>query len=324
MLTLNLTTKGTEQELLKKYLEENASEELAQKINNGVQVMKDGKALINKKTLEGFMKYAYEEARKQAEKGARCACLEDKVVFGWVIHYFEEDFIEESLYYEDGTPYKAVTHPPKTTTVTQSKEQATKPIEESSQMTLFDFSALESDAANENADVSEDKTEKEPFEVLEGSFPTEEKEEKVEEVAKAKPETLYDKYKAYQEKFPIAIIAMRVGDFYEIFGDAAVKVSEHLEMTLTSRDFGLAERVKMVGFPFHKLDIYREKIRDFSSIAIIENPDDMKFYLRHTKGTPDMMVDVATGEIIEESSPAKDDLIAILFGILKDDLEDKR
>ena len=46
MITLNLTAKGTEQELIKKYLEENASEMLAEKINNGVKVKKDGKTLI--------------------------------------------------------------------------------------------------------------------------------------------------------------------------------------------------------------------------------------------------------------------------------------
>ena len=38
MITLNLTAKGTEQELIKKYLEENASETLADKINNGVRI----------------------------------------------------------------------------------------------------------------------------------------------------------------------------------------------------------------------------------------------------------------------------------------------
>ena len=71
MITLNLTAKGTEQELIKKYLEENASETLADKINNGVRIEKDGKTLINKKSLDGFMKYATDEAKKLAEKVLR-------------------------------------------------------------------------------------------------------------------------------------------------------------------------------------------------------------------------------------------------------------
>ena len=106
MCNLNLETKNKQQELLKKYLEENASDILAEKINNGVKIQKDGKTLINKKTLDTFMNFALEEARKQAEKGAIGAMVEDSVVFGWLIHYFEEESIEGILYNEDGTEYK--------------------------------------------------------------------------------------------------------------------------------------------------------------------------------------------------------------------------
>lgn len=105
-MKLNLEAKTKAQQLVKEYLENNASYALAEKINSGVKVVKDGKTLINKKTLDGFMKYATEEARKLAEKGANSACVEDEVVFGWAIHYFEEDSIEGTLYSEDGTEYK--------------------------------------------------------------------------------------------------------------------------------------------------------------------------------------------------------------------------
>ena len=105
MKEIKLSATNTAQERIKAYLEQNASEELADKINNGIQIMKDGKTLIGKKTLDGFMSYATEEARKIAEKGARCACIDDATVFGWAIHYFEEDSIEEKLYNEDGTEY---------------------------------------------------------------------------------------------------------------------------------------------------------------------------------------------------------------------------
>ena len=63
MTELNLKTNDSSEEKVLNYLIENASEILADKINNGVQIEKDGKTLINKKTLEGFMKYACEEAR---------------------------------------------------------------------------------------------------------------------------------------------------------------------------------------------------------------------------------------------------------------------
>lgn len=71
----NLETKNKQDEILLKYLEDNASEILANKINNGVTIEKDGKTLISKKDLKGFMSYATDEARKLAEKGARSAMV---------------------------------------------------------------------------------------------------------------------------------------------------------------------------------------------------------------------------------------------------------
>ncbi len=109
MKELNITATTSEEQRIKAYLEENASDILRDKIENGVPYEKDGLTLINRKTLSGFMEYACEEARKQAEKGARSACIEDQVVFGWAIHYFEEDSIVGTLYNADGTPYKQET-----------------------------------------------------------------------------------------------------------------------------------------------------------------------------------------------------------------------
>lgn len=112
MEVLNLKAETPEQERVKEYLEQNVSDVLAEKINNGVRIEKDGKTLINKKDLDGFMNYAYEEARKLA-KGASCACVSSDVVFGWAVHYFEEDSIEGTLYNEDGTVYSKPAPAPK-------------------------------------------------------------------------------------------------------------------------------------------------------------------------------------------------------------------
>ena len=322
MIKLELTAKGVEQELIKKHLEENASEILAEKINNGVKIVKDGKTLINKKTLEGFMRFATEEAKKLAEKNARSACVHSDVVFGWAIHYFEEDSIEEMLLNENGTPYSKPV-PQKKTTSVPPKTVTAPPKPHSSQMSLFDFGELEEKKEAE-PEVECSVEDDEPFEVVDSTFPSEDKDDE-EEIVEPKKQTLYDKYLALEDKYPTALIAMRVGDFYEIFGEAAVNAAEKLELTLTSRDFGLKERVPMVGFPFHRIDVYREKIRDFVSVAIAENEDDVRIYFRHNNEMPDMMVDTTTGEAIEEKrSPVVDDLIGILFGILKTDLEDKR
>ena len=136
-MRLNLETKNKEQEVLKEYLENNVSYTLADKINNGVKIQKDDKTLLNKKDLDGFIQYATEEARKQVEKNARCACVKDEVVFGWAIHYFEEDSIEGNLYNEDGTEYKPNTNlQPKTFIQRQDVEpKQVKP----KQASLFDF-----------------------------------------------------------------------------------------------------------------------------------------------------------------------------------------
>lgn len=136
-MKLNLETKTKEQELIKQYLEENTGEILANKINNGVKIVKDNKTLINKKDLNGFMNYANQEARKLAEKGSNCACIEDKVVYGWAIHYFEEDSIEGKLYNEDGAEYKVEIK--KATSKIESKPEPKKP--EKQQTTLFDLMA---------------------------------------------------------------------------------------------------------------------------------------------------------------------------------------
>lgn len=148
MKELNLTANTPSQQRVKEYLEHNVSDTLAEKINSGVKIEKEGMTLINKKDLDGFMSYATEEARKQAEKGARYACIEDSVVFGWAVHYFEEDSIEGTLYNEDGTEYKKPkpkpapkkakkleTPKPTPTKTTPTKPEPTKP----QQLTLFDL-----------------------------------------------------------------------------------------------------------------------------------------------------------------------------------------
>lgn len=154
-MKLNLEPKTKEQELIKQYLEENVSEILAEKINNGVKIVKDNKALINKKDLDGFMNYANSEARKLAEKGSNCACIEDKVVYGWAIHYFEEDSIEGKLYNEDGTEYKVESK--KTTPKIESKPEPKKP--EKRQATLFDLMNFDTSQKQEKNEENEPTTE---------------------------------------------------------------------------------------------------------------------------------------------------------------------
>lgn len=149
MRELQLEAKTPEEERVKAYLNENASETLRGKIENGTVYEKDGHTMTNRKTLSDFMEYACAEARKQAEKGAHSACIEDRVVFGWAIHYFEEDSIVGTLYHTDGTPYKpqASKYTPKqsNTVTTQGKpsEKISVPTMDKNQVpgqsSFFDF-----------------------------------------------------------------------------------------------------------------------------------------------------------------------------------------
>ncbi len=149
-MKLNLQATTKEEQKVKAYLEQNASEVLAEKIDNGVRVQKDGKTLLNKKTLAGFLKFACDEAKKQAEKGASSACIDDDTVYGWSVHYFEEDSIEGTLYNEDGTEYKAPM--PKVTAKAPAVKTQPKP-QPKPQMSMFDLlDAKPEDPAAEESD----------------------------------------------------------------------------------------------------------------------------------------------------------------------------
>lgn len=160
-MKLNLEAKTKAQQLVKEYLENNVSPPLAEKINGGTKVIKDGKTLINKKTLDGFMKYATEEARKLTEKGANSACVEDEVVFGWAIHYFEEDEIEGTLYSEDGTEYKKQSSV--TAKVSKVNNAPAKPVQ-IPQLSMFDM-LTNGDNSGISATQSQDKDIKEELKV---------------------------------------------------------------------------------------------------------------------------------------------------------------
>ena len=270
-MRLNLETKSKEQELVKAYLEKNASETLTEKINNGTPFEKDGKTFINKKTLDGFMKYASSEARKLASKGANSACVEDKVVYGWAIHYFEEDSIEGTLFNADGTEYKPA---PKPTPAQVRKVEAKKP--EQRQATLFDLmepEASEPEVKNENDDDEDEQPSQEEIDEILAETEEEEK-------ADAEPEKpvspIWQKYQKLQKEHPKRILLYRLGDFYEVFGDNAVTLSDELGLTLTGRDVGLESRIPMIGFPYHAANNYLPKITQKHKIAVAETPDDVK------------------------------------------------
>ncbi|ARB37096.1 DNA mismatch repair protein MutS [Bacillus subtilis] len=74
-----------------------------------------------------------------------------------------------------------------------------------------------------------------------------------------------------------AFLFFRLGDFYEMFFEDAKKASQELEITLTSRDGGAAEKIPMCGVPYHSASAYIEQlIKKGYKVAICEQTEDPK------------------------------------------------
>ena len=94
---------------------------------------------------------------------------------------------------------------------------------------------------------------------------------------------VYRQYLEAQKANPQAVVLQRVGDFYEVMGENARTVADELDLTLTSRDVGLPERVPMCGFPYYASDAYIEKILDRHGVLLVEDGQEPKYILSHAE-----------------------------------------
>ena len=118
-------------------------------------------------------------------------------------------------------------------------------------------------------------------------------------VEENKGNDMYQKYMSYQAEHKTAIVAYRLGDFYEVFGDNAVTLGNELSLTITSRDVGLKDRIPMVGFPYHAAENYFAKIVRKHDLYIIEN-DGEKQFIERIETVVNRHIDEDTGEILTE------------------------
>ncbi|MEH7890202.1 DNA mismatch repair protein MutS [Elizabethkingia meningoseptica] len=97
-------------------------------------------------------------------------------------------------------------------------------------------------------------------------------------MAKEKKETpLMGQYNSIKAKYPDALLLFRVGDFYETFGQDAIKTSQILGIVLTKRANGSASHIELAGFPHHSLDSYLPKlVRAGMRVAICDQLEDPK------------------------------------------------
>ena len=78
-----------------------------------------------------------------------------------------------------------------------------------------------------------------------------------------------------KEKYKDCIVFYRLGDFYEMFFEDAVKASKLLDLTLTGRDCGMEERAPMCGVPYHAVEVYLNKlVACGEKVAICEQLED--------------------------------------------------
>ena len=88
---------------------------------------------------------------------------------------------------------------------------------------------------------------------------------------------LMKQYNAIKVKHPDAILLFRVGDFYETFGEDAIKTSKILDIILTKRGAGSQSETELAGFPHHSLNNYLPKlIKAGNRVAICDQLEDPK------------------------------------------------
>lgn len=117
---------------------------------------------------------------------------------------------------------------------------------------------------------------------------------------KAQYSPMMQKYLETKEKYQDCILFYRLGDFYEMFFDDAITVSRELEITLTGKDCGQAERAPMAGVPHHAAEVYASRLIEKGyKVAICEQLSDPKT----TKGIVERgVVRVLTPGTIVESN----------------------
>jgi len=133
----------------------------------------------------------------------------------------------------------------------------------------------------------------------------------------AKKETpLMKQYNTIKAKYPDALLLFRVGDFYETFGEDAIKASKILDIILTKRGAGSETETELAGFPHHSLNTYLPKlVKAGCRVAICDQLEDPKLTKTIVKrGVTELVTPgVALNDDIL-SSKSNNFLAAVCFG----------
>lgn len=99
----------------------------------------------------------------------------------------------------------------------------------------------------------------------------------IDEIDESKLSPMMKLYVETRRKYPDCVLLYRLGDFYEMFFDDAVTISQELELTLTGKECGLDERAPMCGVPYHAVESYLNRmVQRGHKVAICEQMEDPK------------------------------------------------
>ena len=138
-------------------------------------------------------------------------------------------------------------------------------------------------------------------------------------VSKVKePSSMMKHYLQMKEKYKDCILFYRLGDFYELFYDDAIEISNVLDLTLTGKNCGLDERAPMCGVPYHAAESYIAKLVSLGyKVAICEQLTEPKKGVKIVER--DVVRVVTAGTVVDDSmlEERKNNYIMSMF--LQDD-----
>ena len=120
-------------------------------------------------------------------------------------------------------------------------------------------------------------------------------------------------YNAIKEKYPDALLLFRVGDFYETFGQDAIKTAKILGIILTKRGAGSSSETELAGFPHHSLNTYLPKlVKSGLRVAICDQLEDPKLTKTIVKRGVTELITPGLAIIDEVLSPKTNNFLAAI------------
>ena len=120
-------------------------------------------------------------------------------------------------------------------------------------------------------------------------------------------------YNAIKVKYPDALLLFRVGDFYETFGQDAIKTAKILGIILTKRGAGSSSETELAGFPHHSLNTYLPKlVKAGLRVAICDQLEDPKLTKNIVKRGVTELITPGLAIIDEVLSPKTNNFLAAI------------